>query len=168
MALMRGGPPLILYSTNTHLKFRIQEDYLHQHHVWCGPTFEAATLGRYALGATTPPSSDPASIYRNLHRAVEKNDDHDPKIADQKKGLLGLAVQWFNAGRISGAARDEITAIVTNARFPDWKPLLFLIPYHLVASRVVDVPRDKRASTEPEYIIPDLKADEFDIIEPST
>jgi hypothetical protein len=55
---------LLLYSTNTLLKFRIQEDYRHEHYVWCSPAFEAAKLSRYALGATTPPSSDPVSIYR--------------------------------------------------------------------------------------------------------
>jgi hypothetical protein len=168
MGLIRGGPPLILYSTNTYLKYRIQEDYRHEHHVWCSPAFEAAKLGRYMLGATTPPSSDPASIYRNLHRAVKESDDHDSKIADQKKTLVSLAVQWFNAGHISDTARDDITAIVANARFPDWKPVLLLIPYHSVALRVIEVERARRASTEPEYIIPDLRPDEFDIIEPST
>jgi hypothetical protein len=166
MGLIRGGSPLILYSANTYLKYRIQEDYRNEHHVWCSPAFEAAKLGRYTLGATTPPSSDPASIYRNLHRAVKECDDHDPKIAEQKKVLLGLAVQWFNAGHISDAARDDITAIVASARFPEWRPLLLVIPYHSVVSRVIDVERAKRASAEPEYIIPDLKPGEFDIMEP--
>jgi hypothetical protein len=167
MTLTRGSEPLILYSTNTHLKYRIQEDYLREHYVWCSPAFDAAKLGRYALGAGTPPSSDPASIYRSLYRAVVGCDDHDPKIAEQRKGLLGLAVQWFTAGQISERARDDIIAMVTNARFSEWRPLVFLIPYHLVASRVVEVERARRASPEPEYIIPNLKPGEFDIIEPS-
>jgi hypothetical protein len=162
-----GGAPLLLYSTNTYLKFRIQEDYRKEHHVWCSPAFEAAKLGRYAIGAGTPPSSDPASIYRNLCRAVKEADDHDSKIAEQKKVLLGLAVEWCYGGLISDAAREEITAIVTGARFPDWRPLLFVMPYHFVAARVREVPRANRASIEREYIIPDLKVEEFHIIEPS-
>jgi hypothetical protein len=166
MVLAPGGTPLVLYSTNTLLKYKIQRDYRKEHHVWCSPIFEAAKVGRYVRGAGTPPSSDPASILRALHRAVTDADDHDTKIADQKKVLLGLAVQWFNASLISDAAQQEIAAMVTAARFTDWKPLLFVIPYHAVASRVAEVARARRASSEPEYIVPDLKPDEFDIIEP--
>jgi hypothetical protein len=161
-----GVAPLLLYSTNSYLKFRIQRDYRGEHHAWCSPTFEAAKLGRYVRGAGTPPSSDPASIYRNLHRAVTEADDHDSKIAEQKKVLLSLAVKWCDDGIISVPEREEITAITTSARFPDWRPLLFVMPYHLVAARVQSVPRGHRASIEPEYIVADLKSHEFDIIEP--
>jgi hypothetical protein len=164
---MAGSAPLLLYSTNTYLKYRIQRDYRREHHAWCSPTFEAAKLGRYVRGAATPPSSDPASIYRNLHRAVTETDDHDSKIAEQRKVLLSLAVKWSTDGSITDAEREEITAIVDSARFPDWRPLLFVIPSHLVESRVVLVPRARRASIEPEYIVPDLKPEEFDIIEPA-
>jgi hypothetical protein len=61
--------------------------------------------------------------------------------------------------------RDDITMTVSKATFSHWRPLLFVIPYAGVASRVLDVPRDKRASMEPEYIIPDLKIHEFGIVE---
>jgi hypothetical protein len=119
------------------------------------------------IGAGTPPSSDPASIYRNLQRAVKEADDHDSKIAEQKKVLLGLAVKWCDDALISDAAREEITAIVMSARFPDWRPLLFVMPFHLVEARLQEVPRARRASIEPEYIVSDLKSHEFDIIEPN-
>jgi hypothetical protein len=168
MPVTRGALPLILYSTNTYLKFRIQEDYRKEHYVWCSPAFDATKLGKYAVGSSTPPSSDPASICRNLHRAVSQSDDHDAKIAEQRKTLLSLAVQWFTAGHITDADKDEITAIVSTARFPDWRPVVFIIPYATVAARVTEVPRAKRASIEPEYIIEDLKFHEFDLIEPTT
>ena len=58
MGLAGEAAPLLLYSTNTYLKFRIQRDYRREHHVWCSPTFEAAKLGRYVRGAGTPLSSD--------------------------------------------------------------------------------------------------------------
>jgi hypothetical protein len=162
-----ASTPILLYSTNTYLKYRIQRDYRREHHVWCSPTFEAAKLGRYVLGAATPASSDPASIYRSLHRAVTEFDEHDGKIAEQKKVLLSLAVKWRADTLITDAEREEITAIVGSARFPDWRPLLFVMPYNLVSSRVLMVPRASRASIEPEFVVPDLKQDEFDIIEPA-
>jgi hypothetical protein len=158
-------PPLLLYSTNTYLKFRIQEDHRQQHHVWCSPTFAASTLNKYSLGSTTPPSSDPASIYRDLAAAVANNDEHCAKIIDQRKTLLALAVDWCDEGLITPTERDDITMTVSKAGFPQWKPLLFVIPYAGVDGRVREVPRDRRASMEPEYIVPDLRSDEFGIIE---
>jgi hypothetical protein len=129
--------------------------------------FEAQKLGKYALGAGQPPSSDPCSIYRNLCRAIRETDDHDDKIISQKSTIMALAVQWCNAGTISENERDEVVAIVNSARFPEWRPLIFVVPYGAVHDRVREVERARRASTEPEYIIPDLKLGEFDIIEPA-
>jgi hypothetical protein len=67
---------------------------------------------------------------------------------------------------ISASARDDIAVTVGKAPFPHFKPLLFVIPYAgLDPSRVEEVPRHKRASMEPEYIIRDLKMSEFGIVE---
>jgi len=159
---------VVLYSTTTYLKYRTQETYRGEHHVWCSPAFEAAKLSKYAIGANAPPSSDPVTIYRSLFRAVRDTDEHDDKIASQKKVVMALAVQWHADGHVTEAQRDEIIAVVTQARFNEWKPLVFVIPYVPVAGRVQLVPRGRRASSEPEYIIPDLKSGEFDIIEPAT
>jgi hypothetical protein len=158
-------PPLLLYSTNTYLKFRIQEDYRGEHHAWCSPMFSASALNKYALGSGTPPSSDPASIYRDLSEAVRRTDEHCAKIADQRAVLLALAVEWHNGGKITDAARDDIAMIVSKATFNHWRPLLFVIPYAGVATRVQDVARARRASMEPEFIVPDLKSEEFGIVE---
>lgn len=159
--------PLLLYSTNTHLKFFIQETYLREHHAWCSPTFDAQTRDRYSAGAGQPASSDPCSIYRALSRTIAQPDDHDPKINSQRTTLMGLAVTWEASGAISSSDRDDIIATVQRARFPDWRPLIFLIPYAGVAPRVQVVERDRRSSHELDYIIPDLKRTEFEIIEPS-
>jgi hypothetical protein len=86
--------PLLLYSTTTYLKFRIQQDYRAEHYAWCSPVFAAETLNKYGIGAGTPPSSDPASIYRDLHHAVQRNDGHASKITEQKAVLTALAVNW--------------------------------------------------------------------------
>jgi len=133
--------------------------------VWCSPNCSAAALNRYSLGSTTPPSSDPTTIYRDLAAAVAGNDEHCQKIIDQRKTLLALAVDWHDAGHLTAAQRDDIVVTVRKATFPQWKPLLFVIPYPIVASRVQEVAREQTASLEPEYIIPDLRREEFDIVE---
>ncbi len=56
--------------------------------------------------------------------------------------------------------------MVSNATILDWRPLVYVIPFAPVASRVKAVPRPKRASQEPEFIIEDLAQSEFEIIEP--
>jgi hypothetical protein len=121
-------PPLLLYSTNTYLKFRIQEDYRQEHYVWCSPTFANDSVGKYARGAGTPPTSDPASIYRDLAEAVKRTDEHNAKINEQRASLMARAVDWHTAGLITGATRDDITMTVSRATFREWRPLLYVIP----------------------------------------
>jgi hypothetical protein len=159
--------PILLWSTNTRLKFHIQQTfYGGVHFVWCSPTFSAATLGRYAIGSSQPPSSDPYSIYQQLHEACRRSDQMDAKIANQKKTLTALAVKNCDDGVLSEPDRDEIVATVEKSSFEDWRPLIYAIPFQLVKGRVELVPRENRASREPEYIIKDLRDGEFHIIEP--
>src|SRR3954470_14810745 len=97
----------VLYSTNTQLKFVIQRDYFGGlHYAWCSPTFDYRAMGRYAAGAAMPPSSDPASIYRDLYEATKRPDRHSTKIAEQKVTLKALAVRFASEGRISESYRD--------------------------------------------------------------
>jgi hypothetical protein len=163
---MGAATPLFLWSTNTYLKYRIQEEFRGLHYVWCSPTFEAAALPRYAVGAGQPASSDPATIYRQLHHAVKTNDNGDAKIISQKKVLKALAISWFRAGAITEAEKDEIVAMVKYATISDWRPLIFVIPYATMRARTRLVPRAQRVTHEPEYIVSDLTVDEFHIVEP--
>ncbi len=79
---------------------------------------------------------------------------------------MGLAGAWREAGEIGEEDRDEIVAMVGSATILDWRPLIYVIPFEPVAARVKNVPRAKRASQEPEFIIEDLARSEFEIIEP--
>ena len=79
---------------------------------------------------------------------------------------MGLAVQGHESGVISKEVRDEIVMMLDKTTFEDWRPLIYVIPYSIVATRVRIVPRDRRASHEMEYIIEELADGEFDIIEP--
>ena len=123
-------------------------------------------MPRYAIGSDQPASSDPATIYRQLHNAVKTRDGGDAKIASQKKVLKALASKWEMDGIIDEDQRDEIVAMVSTSEIVDWRPLIFVIPYAAVAKRVRSIDRRKRASHDPEYVVPDLVEGEFHIIEP--
>ncbi|SFO18774.1 hypothetical protein SAMN05428984_2612 [Sphingomonas sp. OK281] len=155
----------MLWSATCDLKHRIGETYYGYHYTWCSPVFEAAAAPQFALGAKQPPSSDPVTIYRQLHAAVKGKDRHDPKIAGYRKSLRAIALKMRDEGKLSAEYAAEIVTRVRSAEFVDWKPLMYVIPYSVVAPRVQLVRLRDRASDEPEYVIPDLKREEFHIIE---
>jgi hypothetical protein len=159
-------PHLVLYSTNTYLKFRIQREYRETFFAWCSPVFEGKKRSRFDVGAGQPPSSDPHSIYWDLRNAVEQSDGHNTKINEQKTNIPALAVEWNNAGEITNPVCEEIAMLVSMASFKDWRPLIYVIPAAGLGARVELVARNRRASSEPEYIVKDLMKDEFDVIEP--
>ncbi|GFO69749.1 hypothetical protein GMLC_33280 [Geomonas limicola] len=135
------------------------------HYVWCSEFFDGTAQGRYTAGSQTPPSSNPADIYRQLKQDVDRGDLHSAKIAEQKASFLRLAIDWEAAGIISPDEKDEIIYLVNNATSKDWKPLIYVIPQPPVASRLQLVPASQRAGVGREYIISDLTRCEFDIIE---
>ncbi len=157
---------MLLYSTNVFLKQLIQAAYRGDvHYVWCSDSFDSTKLPGYSVGALGAPSSNPADIYRELKRDVDRNDFHSAKIAAQKASFKSLAVKWEKSGEITKAQKQEIVYMVDNAPINYWRPLLYVIPYDLVQSRVQIVPIALRASFANEYVIPDLARSEFHLIE---
>jgi len=158
-------PPL-LFSTNAYLKYLIQLRFRGDvHYVWCSEYFDSNTLSRYAAGAGSAPSSNPADIYRQLSLDVTNKDRHSLKISAQKASLTKLAINWERNGEITSDEKAEIIFMVDNAAFDDWRPLLYVIPRSLVSSRIKIVPIHLRASYGVEYIVEDLKRTEFEILE---
>ena len=156
----------LLYSTNVFLKLFICEQYAGDiHYAWCSEVFDATALGRYTSAAQVPPSSNPADIYKELRSAVQRRDRHCYKINEQKVVLKNLAIRWEGKALITSDQRDEIIYLVDNATFEDWRPLLYAIPRQSVAGRLISVPVHQRASLGMEFIIPDLRRSEFDILE---
>jgi len=96
---------------------------------------------------------------------IEKQDRHSYKINAQKASLTALAIHWETNGTIGSNDKDEIIFMVTNATFDDWRPLLYLIPRNLVEPRTKTVPIHRRASFGDEFILEDLRRNEFDVIE---
>jgi len=100
-----------------------------------------------------------------LQRDVAGKDSHSAKITAQKASLQALAVQWQASGDITTQQMQEIIYMVTTASIEYWRPLLYVIPRVLVNGRLQLVPIDKRAGFGNEYIIADLKRDEFELLE---
>jgi hypothetical protein len=135
------------------------------HYVWCSEHFDSRAVSRYTSGALVPASSNPADIYRELRRDIETGDAHSAKIIAQKASFKSLAIRWEQQGEVSLFEKDEILYLVDNAPIHLWRPLLYVIPSSLVENRLQIVPAAQRAGLGNEYIIPDLRRAEFDIIE---
>jgi hypothetical protein len=158
---------LILYSTNVYLKFAINERYGGgAHYVWCSECFDGTSLATAAPFGVRAGSSNPRDIYNDLKRATERQDRGHLKIAQQKSALTAQAVFWKDAGKITEDEMVELQQMIQLADFMDWRPVIYVIPRHLVSARLEIVPPVKRATaTGVEYIVSDLHRSEFDLIE---
>lgn len=156
----------ILYSTNTYIKMIIQQRYRgDSHYVWCSDCFDRTKQSAYGFASIAAPSSDPFLIYQQLKSDAGRSDKHSAKITEQKLTLTKLAAEWEKDCSISSGQAEEIVYMADTADFNWWRPLLYVIPRDKVMSRLAEVHISKRASLGMEYIIPDLKRDEFDIVE---
>jgi hypothetical protein len=157
--------PLILFSTNCWLAYKISEKYYSDiHYVWCTPDFAEENSPK--LTAATPPTSTPKTIYENLGKEVEANDKHSGKIKELKLGLLkGAQINRTN-GLISAEQEADIIYIVGNAEISDFRPLLYIIPYEMVKDLLEEVPVGERAHPlSVEYRIEKLPGNLFNVIE---
>ena len=157
---------LLLFSTNTFMKYHIQVLYRKDiHFVWCSERFDSNAMSRYSSAALVGPTSNPADIYRELKRDVNGKDKHSSKINSQRAALSSLAVDWESKGEITSDQKDEIIYMVSNADFDYWRPLLYVIPRQPVELRLNIVPIAERAGFGVEYTISDLQNGEFEIVE---
>lgn len=158
---------LLLYSVNCYLKYYIQEKYRGGlHYVWVSEYFDSRSLIVPSVGPRIPPTSNPRDIYNELKLAVEEEDDHCYKISEQKSLITARAIEWETASEISTFDMNEIVFMVENGAYKQWRPLIYVIPYEPVRSRIEPVSRSGRAGLGMEYKMADLKRSEFDIIEP--
>ncbi len=156
----------ILYSTNVFLKLLIQEKYFDdKHFIWCSEFFDCDAAPKYSSGTLVAPSSNPASIYKELVRDVNGKDKHSAKITEQKASFISRAIESHTNGVITEQEKEEIIFMVNDAPFEYWRPLLYLVPSEIVKDRLSLVPIDKRAGFGNEYIVKGLLRNEFDIVE---
>jgi hypothetical protein len=157
--------PLLLYSTNTWLAYRINRDYYgDRHYVWCNRYFASQAVPGY--GGVIPATASPYEVYRSLHAEVTSGDRHSAKISANRVGIKNGAALKQQAGVITPQQETDIMDIAEAADVRDFRPLMYLIPYSLVIALITVVPVAKRAHPMwMEYIIDSLPGDAFEIIE---
>lgn len=158
--------PLLLWSAGSLVRYKVNQRYFGHHFVWCSPAFEAAALSRNSIGSQIAASSDPATLYRRLHADVTSRDRHSNEIIRQKQSIKAAALRHMANNHISAERAAEVATFVDVADSSDWRPVIYVIPFDRVASRVQVVPINDCASLEPEFIVPDLVDGEFEVIEP--
>ena len=157
--------PLVLYSTQTLLAYRINQRYYKERHwVLCSPYRGRGSKATF--DSAVPPSSSPFEIYRNLREDVKSVERHSDKIKANKEGLLRGANAKLEKGIINSETAGEITAVVAKAEVADFSPVLYVIPYKQVSKQVKAVPVEQRAHPlSDEYLIDLLRRAHFDMIE---
>lgn len=155
--------PLLLYSTNTFLAYHINQMYYSNlHYVWCSAFFGANNTPSVS---PNPPSSSPQEIYETLQKDIQNGDRHSTKIRQNRAGLRRGAVVKHRMGAIDDRQKLEIFDKVRRAQFMEFKPLLYVIPFSLVADISTPVPVRYRSNPlSEEYIIERLPHRSFDTI----
>ena len=162
--------PLILYSINSRLAYNINTKYYHKHYVWCATKFNTNDLD--ALSRNNPASSNPIEIFKKYMSAIneKQNDKHfDASYLIERINGIKLGLET-NKDLIGEETYQELRAEIDNQIKTDqiWgslEPVIYIIPYSLVKDRVKRAPPSKTASLlSDEYIIEDLRDNEFDVI----
>ncbi|MDD3507415.1 MAG: hypothetical protein PHY27_03185 [Parabacteroides sp.] len=158
---------LFYYSTNTYLSYFISKTFYNgTFYVWCAPVFDPLSLDHLNPLCRIPPSSSPFKIYQDLKQEVNNRDLHSAKIEANRNGLKKGAINALANGLIDNDELTRINYIIDKADLTDFKPMLYLIPVSLVATRVEVVSVSERANPlSEEYKIVDLKEYEFEIIQ---
>lgn len=148
----------LYYSTQSSLAYLIaSEFYDDTFYVYCAEVFDPPT---------NPGSSSPKNVYETLRLIVQRGDRRHPKVIDTRKALKRVARRKMNNGDITDEQYKAIKWAIDKAEARDFAPLIFLILRDTVAHRTHRVPMQQRASlSSEEYIIPDLKPDEFEILQ---
>ena len=162
--------PIILYSVNSRLAYNINKRYYHKHFVWCAIKFDTNDLE--ATERNNPETSNPIEFYKRYKTDINGilNDNHFKSsfLEERINGILtGLEENKSLIGDDNYNALDnEIKKQRKNGQI--WKelePLVYIIPYKLVKHKVEPVPPSKTARLlSDEYLIKDLKDEEFDVI----
>jgi len=148
---------LLLYSTNTELAYRIAKEYYNNtFFVWCTDAFDAALQ---------PGTSNPRTLCSRYLDQILKNDRHAVEINQNKAGILKGASEKLKQGIITKEQHYEISLRVAYAEMEAFYPVVFLIDRRSVKSRLEIVKSKDAASNHSiEYIIRDLKWNEFEMI----
>ena len=147
----------LLYSTCTTLTYKIAKYYYNNiHYVWCTESFDAVLQ---------PGTSNPRTLCTRYLEQIIKRDRHASEINNNKVGILKGAAEKLKQGVITKEQYDEIKMRVAYAQDEEFYPVIYLINKNAVKKRLIVVPQTDAASdSSVEYIITDLKRNEFDLV----
>ena len=149
----------IYYSINTWISNFINKEYYNDfHYVYAAPCFNCKI---------NPRSSNPSEIYSELKKDLEPMalDYHSAKIKSNRLGIVKGAVEKFNDGVIDEETKNLIIKLSKKAELTLFKPLIYIIPAEMVQKRIKTPSFEMKSGIlSKEYIIEDLKGNEFDII----
>jgi hypothetical protein len=157
--------PLVLYSANTQLAYRINEHFYGQSHfVWCNAFFSAPSPR--SIDVEMPPSSTPCDICRNYLEDIARRDLHSRSLRDNRAGLqTGLKAKLAERV-ITEKQYRELKNIIVKSALDEFRPLLYVIPFEGVRDLVESVPPSQRAHPfSPEYRIERLPRSRFDVLD---
>jgi hypothetical protein len=128
------------------------------------PRFRRRRLTK--LDGGVPPSSSPLEIYETLREDVRRKDDHSLRIDANRTGIKRGAEKQRFQGAITLDQERSIHRIVDKAGHLDFWPLMYVIPFSRVKSRLQETSQSEKASDfSLEYTIQALPRELFDAIE---
>jgi len=155
--------PILLYSASTWLAYSVAERFYGVHYAWCTAFYDGITAPRHF---NIPPTSSPAEIYLNLEEETRRGDLHSDAIRRNVTGIMTGAEAKLQTGAITDAQYQEIEVIVEKAQIPDFRPVLYVIPFDRLEGRVPEVPVTQRAHPlSLEYRVDGMRRGCFDVLE---
>ena len=148
----------VLYSAGTKLAYMINKNYYKDvHYVWCTDCYHSSTQ---------PATSDPQTICCRLLQIIKTGDRHATEIDKQISGILKGADAKLKAGIINKHKCKLIHQLVNATKYSDFTPVLYIISGARVKDKCDVVAREAKASdNSSEYLISELSADEFQILD---
>jgi hypothetical protein len=163
---MAVAKSLLYYSVNTYLSHYINTTFYNdQHYVWCSPVFDPTRLEASDPRRRIPKSSSPISIYKTYQDDVTSGDLHSDAIKRNRLGLKAGATHRLQQDVIDADEYQMINDIVDAALITDFAPLIYVIPEHLVASKIRRVSVSAQANPlSAEYVVDNLMKGEFELL----
>lgn len=153
--------PVLLFSVNSKLAFRIAEKYYQGvHYAWFAPRFD--------FGNLQPASSNPRSICNHILISIVSHDTHCEKLKRIRQGMREGARVKLKNGIITEDQELEIRALIERSEvdLSLMMPVVFVGAWHSLKDSCEVVPVEDAASkNSKEYIGRNLPRELFDVID---
>lgn len=152
----------VLFSVGTKMAYDINERFYNGiHYVWCAPYFNSRTQ---------PPTSNPWDLFIEYAKFAYKEDNHATVIENNKTGIMKGARARKEQRVITVEQYNAINSVIRDfAKREDFFPVIYIIPLRKLENyetRCKKVSKEEAASANSEeYIIEDLKREEFHLID---